>query len=137
MESTKLVSKLIYDRLHRFLHAWIGISIFLLLVTGFYASSTENTFNKMVAWKFHLHMGYLLVWGLLARVIWGLFGTHYARWSELLHTKTMVGCNFVENSSCQVGLGAPSFGITVVLFILFLTSIYDYHRSFSCWDLLQ
>lgn len=85
MERLALKRERVYDPVLRLIHAWNGLLIVLLLASGQVAGALDFARPAVALWDLHLWLGYGLVMGLVARVIWGLVGPGHARWSALWH----------------------------------------------------
>jgi len=78
----------VYDPVLRSLHAWNGLAILGLIITGQLASRIglgNAKFDSCTLWQLHLWLGYALLLGLVGRLIWGLGGPRSARWPALWH----------------------------------------------------
>jgi cytochrome b len=75
----------VYDPVLRLIHAWNGLLIVLLIVSGQVAGVLEYAWPAAGVARLHLWLGYGLVLGLVARVLWGRVGPTHARWSALWH----------------------------------------------------
>lgn len=83
MQALRLRRERVYDPVLRLIHAWNALLVVLLLITSQLASSLEFSWEVAALWRLHLWCGYLLVIGLVARLVWGLVGPHHARWAQL------------------------------------------------------
>lgn len=75
----------IYDVILRFLHAWNGLAITGLLLTAWISELFEKGPGEKTIWLLHIFLGYALICGFFFRLLWGIFGPRYARFSELWH----------------------------------------------------
>jgi cytochrome b len=75
----------VYDPVLRLIHAWNGLLIVLLLASGQLAEFLAYDWPAAGLWRLHLWLGYGLVLGLAARLLWGLAGPEHARWRDLWH----------------------------------------------------
>lgn len=78
-----MIREKVYDPVLRFIHAWIGLTILLLLVGGLVAKWIAFTPEAVVLWRLHAWLGYGLVLGLVARLMWSIYGPKHAHWSQL------------------------------------------------------
>lgn len=85
MTSTTLVRERVYDPVLRSLHAWNGSVVLLLLVSGQVIPLIGFGADTAVPWTLHTWLGYGLLMGLYARLVWGMVGPRHARWTALWH----------------------------------------------------
>lgn len=78
-----LVRAKVYDPVLRTLHAWNGLAILLLVLSGLVAKGLEYTPEATALWRFHVWTGYALLLGLAGRLAWGLNGPEHARLARL------------------------------------------------------
>jgi cytochrome b len=75
----------VFDGMLRTIHAWNGLAILGLIGTGLGAEALGEGPMETTVWHWHIAIGYGLIGGLLARVIWGLMGPATARFSDFWH----------------------------------------------------
>lgn len=75
----------VYDPVLRIIHAWNGLTILFLLTTIWLSDLFEKGPGEETLWTLHIFLGYALVTGLVARLIWGLAGPAHARFSDMWH----------------------------------------------------
>lgn len=85
MDRVNLVRKKVYDPVLRLSHLLIGLSFLGLAMTGWGKGFFEWGEEREALWTVHISFGYLFILGLAVRLLWGLIGHKYARWSELWH----------------------------------------------------
>lgn len=74
-EETKITTK-VFDIPTRLFH-WIFAALFIC------AFSIANfTDDDAALYPYHMMMGFMMVFAILLRIVWGIFGTHYARFSS-------------------------------------------------------
>ncbi len=73
----------VYDPVLRVIHAWNALLVVLLLITSQLASWLEFSWEVAALWRLHLWCGYLLLIGLVARLVWGFVGPAHAQFEEL------------------------------------------------------
>jgi cytochrome b len=78
-----LIREKVYDPVLRIIHAWIGLTILLLLVGSQVAKWIAFTPEAVVLWRLHVWLGYGLVLGLVARLTWAVYGPKHAHWRQL------------------------------------------------------
>ena len=87
MSSSAPESTYVFDGLLRAIHAWNGLSVLALIITGWIAESFEHSAQAAGFWRLHIQFGYVLTGGLGARLVWGLIGPRSARWTDLWHPR--------------------------------------------------
>lgn len=83
MTSTALIREKVYDPVLRVMHAWIGLTIVLLVVTSQIAKWAAFSPEAVMLWRFHVWIGYGLFVGLTARIVWAVYGPKHANWRQL------------------------------------------------------
>ena len=78
MERSGLRREQVYDPVLRLIHAWNGLVIVLLLASGQVAGRLDHAWPAATLWNLHMWLGYGLVLGFVARLIWGLSGPEHA-----------------------------------------------------------
>jgi len=73
----------VYDPILRIIHAWNALSLVLLLLGAQIAKFLSWTPEAVFLWHFHVWIGYALLVGLVARLLWGLNGPTHARFAAL------------------------------------------------------
>ncbi|MDO9226663.1 MAG: cytochrome b/b6 domain-containing protein [Pseudomonadota bacterium] len=69
----------VYDPVLRSLHAWNALAIVLLLLGGRIGEWLGYAPEAAGLWRLHVWAGYCLVFGLVARLTWGMVGPAHAR----------------------------------------------------------
>ena len=87
MHAAHLTGQRTYDPLLRLIHAWNALAIVGLVVTSQIAEAVEHGPWEATVWRIHIQFGYAMVGGLVARLLWGLVGPEFARWSDLWHPR--------------------------------------------------
>jgi cytochrome b len=87
MQRRGLKRERVYDPVLRLLHAWNALLIVLLIASAQAAGMLDFDWPAATLWRLHLWLGYGLVLGLAARLIWGLSGPEHARWRALWHPR--------------------------------------------------
>lgn len=88
MNEGRLSSIYVYDGLTRLIHWAIALSTFFLIVSGLYAERLEPGSEQSAIWILHINCGRILTVSLVARIIWGLVGSKWARLGEFWHWST-------------------------------------------------
>lgn len=69
----------VFDPVLRGVHAWNALAIVLLLLGGRVGEWLGYAPEAVSLWRFHVWVGYALLLGLVARLVWGLAGPSHAR----------------------------------------------------------
>ncbi|MCE9632653.1 MAG: cytochrome b/b6 domain-containing protein [Methylophilales bacterium] len=85
METLTYRRQKVYDPILRIIHAWNGFAILLLILTVSLADFTEKGAGENLVWQLHIYLGYALILGLVARLVWGIVGPAHARISDMWH----------------------------------------------------
>jgi len=99
----------VWDPVVRFFH-WSLVSAFLI------AYITEEDLLSIHTWA-----GYLIVVLLVVRIIWGFIGTHYARFSDFVHSPSTI-IQFLKNTlalRAKRYLGHNPAGGAMVMLLIF------------------
>jgi cytochrome b len=70
---------------HRLIHAGIGAAVIALIALAWVSKNIEPGAAKLPLIYAHIILGYCLVVGLIARMVWGFIGPKHARFSGLWH----------------------------------------------------
>lgn len=81
----------VYDPVLRSIHAWNAFAVVLLLLCGRVGEWLGISPEATSLWRFHVWIGYALVLGLVARLVWGLVGPAHARFSALWQPRAWWG----------------------------------------------
>ncbi len=89
METITLERKKVYDPFLRIIHAWNGLAILLLIITGFFKKYLPKIIEHKVGFlvKLHVYIGIGLCVGLTLRIIWAMIGPSSARFLDLWHPR--------------------------------------------------
>ena len=85
MEQVRFLRGRVYDPVLRGIHAWNGLLILLLLLSGQWLPRLDFPAGRTLLWHAHIVLGYGLLLGWSARLAWGLAGPQHARWSSMWH----------------------------------------------------
>jgi cytochrome b len=110
MQDRHAVSKPVYDPLLRLLHAWIALAITGLVATAWLAGLFEHGASEAAVWRAHSLIGYALILGLAARILWGFIGPRHARWRDFLHPVAWRA--FLDSFRRLDGTGSGGSGMT-------------------------
>lgn len=83
MARVNLLREKVYDPVLRVIHAWNALAILLLILTSETALWLGFGVENAVLWRLHAGVGYALILGLVARLVWALHGPHHAGWQQL------------------------------------------------------
>lgn len=83
MMRVTLIREKVYDPVLRIIHAWIGLTTLLLLLSSQVAKWIALTPEAATLWRFHAWLGYGLLLGVLARISWSVYGPKHANWRQL------------------------------------------------------
>lgn len=75
----------IYDPILRLIHLWNGLAIVFLMATIWLSELFEKGAGEDTLWQLHIYIGYALVVGVVARLMWGFVGPRHARFSDMWH----------------------------------------------------
>ncbi|MEQ1667806.1 MAG: cytochrome b/b6 domain-containing protein [Sulfuriferula sp.] len=87
METLTYTRIRVYDGTLRLIHAWNGITILCLILTVSLADLFDLGLATKTLWLIHIYLGYALVLGLVARLVWGVAGPHSARFTDMWHPR--------------------------------------------------
>lgn len=90
MDTITFQRKKVYDGVLRLLHAWNGLAILLLLITGLMHEPIRDLIGRQGLWQLHIYVGYGLIAGLILRAAWGVVGPEHARWRGFWHPKEWI-----------------------------------------------
>lgn len=116
-----LVRKKVWDPWLRFLHAWNGCTVLLLMLTGWSADLFEDGFYKKAFWLIHIRAGYALGLGLLFRILWGLVGPPEARFKDFWHLKSWIGLFKTAQKHSRPFGHDPLASLAYIAFYLLIT----------------
>lgn len=128
MNTPQYASQRTYDALLRLIHAWNALAIIGLAASSQLAEAYEHGPWEAVIWRFHVQLGYALIGGLAARLIWGVVGPRYARWSDLWHPRewgTMLRgrLTFPPRQGHDVRASIAFLGLYAVLLLMAATGL--------------
>lgn len=75
----------VYDPVLRLMHLWNGLAITFLMVTIWLSDLFDKGAGEDTLWQLHIYLGYALVVGIVARLVWGMIGPRTARFSNMWH----------------------------------------------------
>jgi cytochrome b len=105
METLSYRRHKVYDPVLRFIHLWNGLAILFLMTTIWLSELFEKGVGEDTLWQLHIYLGYALVVGIVARLVWGFVGPHHARFSDMWHP--VVWWNAIRHRDFQA---KPRFG---------------------------
>ncbi len=113
----------VYDPVLRSIHAWNALAIVLLLLGGRVGEWMGYSPEAASLWRFHVWIGYGLVLGLVARLVWGLAGPRHAglgmlwqpgAWWSAVRTRKLF------SEPIDWGHHAPATAVYLLLYLLLL-----------------
>ncbi|MEW5770100.1 MAG: cytochrome b/b6 domain-containing protein [Pseudomonadota bacterium] len=75
----------------RIIHAWVALTVLLLLLSSQAAQWLGFTPEAAALWRIHAWIGYGLLLGLVARLSWALYGPKHANWRQLWTWRAWLG----------------------------------------------
>ena len=85
MDARYLSRRKIYGAIQRIIHAWIGATVVALVALGWFTKMVDPGGAKLPLIQAHIFLGYGLVVGFVARLVWGMIGPEHARLSALIN----------------------------------------------------
>lgn len=85
METITFQRQKVYDPVLRLIHLWNGLTILFLMTTVWLSDLFEKGVGEKTLWQLHIYIGYALVVGIIARLVWGVVGPRHARFSDMWH----------------------------------------------------
>ena len=85
MEKITYRRQKVYDPALRLIHLWNGLAILFLIITVWISDLFDKGVGENTLWQIHIFIGYALVVGIVARLVWGLVGPSHARYSDMWH----------------------------------------------------
>lgn len=85
MDARYLSRRKIYGAIQRIIHAWIGATVVALVALGWFSKLVEPGSERAPLIQAHIFLGYGLIVGFVARLIWGMIGPEHGRMSALIH----------------------------------------------------
>lgn len=83
MARLSFIREKVYDPVLRLIHLWIGLTVLLLLLGSQVAKWIAFTPEAAMLWRVHVWLGYALLLGLVARIVWAVYGPRHAHWRQL------------------------------------------------------
>lgn len=122
METLTFERRKTYDGVLRLIHAWNGLSILFLMMTVWLSELFEKGAGEKTLWQIHVYVGYALVVGLAARLVWGFIGPRHARFSDMWHPREWLRAvrSFSLRSTPRFGHDTLASGIYLAVYVLLL-----------------
>ena len=120
-----MIRKKIYDPLLRICHFGIAFFSILLILSAYGANFFfETGLYRKSLWITHVFSGFALTVFLIVRILWGLIGPKYARWSEMWKLQEWRQLFTDKNLNPKWSWGHhPLAAIGYILFYLVLVTI--------------
>ncbi len=115
--------EMVYDPVLRGIHAWNALAIVLLLLGGRVGEWLGYTPEAASLWRFHSWIGYGLVLGLVARLVWGLAGPRTAGLAALWRPRvwwSTLRRRQVFSAPGEWGHHAPATAVYTLVYLLLL-----------------
>ena len=125
METVTYKRQKVYDPVLRFIHLWNGLAILFLITTVWLSDLFDQGASENALWQLHIYLGYALVAGVVSRLVWGIAGSHHARFSDMWHPK--VWWDAARNFNLQVkprfGHNMLASGIYLLVYLLLVVMV--------------
>ena len=110
----------VYDPILRIIHAWNGLTILFLMATVWLSELFEQGVGEDTLWTLHIYLGYALVSGIVARLIWGIVGPAHGRFSDMWHPAAWWHAvrHFNFKSSHRIGHDRLASGVYLLVYVL-------------------
>jgi len=110
----------VYDPILRIIHAWNGLIILFLMATVWLSELFERGVGEDTLWTMHVYLGYALVSGIVARLIWGIVGPAHARFIDMWHPAAWWDAvrNFNFRFSHRIGHDRLASGAYLLVYVL-------------------
>lgn len=122
METLTYRRQAVYDPILRIIHAWNGLTILFLILTVSLADLADKGTGEDLVWQWHILLGYALILGLVARLVWGVVGPAHARLSDMWHPAAWWNAvrTFNFRSTPRFGHDLLASGVYLVVYGLLL-----------------
>jgi len=110
----------VYDPALRLIHWWNALAIVALLATAWSSDLFEHGPYERTLWQVHIVLGYALVTGLAARLVWGLVGPRHARFSDLWHPRAWLDAIRLRRFAAAPRFGHDAFASLAYLAVFVL-----------------
>jgi cytochrome b len=123
METITYQRQKVYDPALRLIHLWNGLAILFLMTTIWLSDLFDKGVGEKSLWQLHIYIGYALVVGIVARLVWGIVGPSHARFSDMWHP--IVWWDAVRNFNLQAkprfGHNTLASGAYLLVYLLLIT----------------
>jgi len=123
METITYQRQKVYDPVLRLIHLWNGLAILFLMTTIWLSDLFEKGVGEKTLWQVHIYIGYALVLGIVARLVWGIVGPCHARFSDMWHPIVWWDAvlNFNLQAKPRFGHNTLASGAYLLVYILLIT----------------
>lgn len=110
----------VYDPVLRLIHAWNGLAILFLMSTVWLSGLFEKDAGEQTLWTLHVYLGYALVLGVIARLIWGIAGPQHARFTDMWHPAAWWNAIRTRNlqAAPRIGHNRLASGVYLAVYLL-------------------
>ncbi|WP_186644123.1 cytochrome b/b6 domain-containing protein [Fluviispira vulneris] len=122
------VEKYVYDPFLRILHWVNALSIFSLMLTIWLKNFLKPYDNwKEILYRYHILIGYVLIIGVILRIIWGFIGPEHALFKNMINWKAYLKLLSTRKYDASENWGHDKYaGFSYIcLFILMLYQAYS------------
>jgi cytochrome b len=123
METITYQRQQVYDPALRLIHLWNGLAILFLMTTIWLSDLFEKGVGEKTLWQLHIYIGYALVVGIVARLVWGVVGPRHARFSDMWHPIAWWDAvrNFNLQAKPRFGHNTLASGAYLLVYLLLIT----------------
>lgn len=123
METITYQRQKVYDPALRLIHLWNGLAILFLMTTVWLSDLFEKGVGEKTLWQLHIYIGYALVVGIIARLVWGVVGPRHARLSDMWHPIVWWNavCNFNLHAKPRFGHNTLAGAAYLLVYLLLIT----------------
>jgi Ni/Fe-hydrogenase 1 B-type cytochrome subunit len=113
--------KNVYDPFLRFIHAWNGLCVFILMVSIWLKGFISHFSNgKEIIYRFHIYVGFALTIGITLRLIWGFIGPKNAKWKRFFFLQDWIKVLKTRKLDLSAHWGHDRYASLVYLFFYFM-----------------
>lgn len=123
METITFQRQKVYDPVLRLIHLWNGLAILFLMTTVWLSDLFEKGVGEKTLWQLHIYIGYALVVGIIARLVWGVVGPRHARFSDMWHPSVWwdAARNFNSHAKPRFGHNTLASVAYLLVYLLLIT----------------
>lgn len=123
METITYQRQKVYDPALRLIHLWNGLAILFLMTTVWLSDLFEKGVGEKTLWQLHIYIGYALVVGIVARLVWGVVGPRHALFSDMWHPSVWwdAARNFNSHAKPRFGHNTLASVAYLLVYLLLIT----------------